>query len=202
MGGNRSQTGLHNADPGSVPSLSAAAQEQVVHRIVGQVTQRTAELTALGARLIGRAAPLPRVAFDLRGQAAGQFRVGAGGEPLIRYNRTLLARYPSEFLAQTVPHEVAHYLAHLRFGRTVRPHGAEWQEIMRGLGADPKRCHDFDVTGLTTRRIRRHLYHCRCGEHALTSIRHHRILRGASYVCRSCGQPLRPGGAKGTDAET
>ncbi len=143
--------------------------------------------------MIGRAAAVPRVAFDLRGRAAGQFRVAAGKEPCIRYNPVLLVRHPSEFLAQTVPHEVAHYLAYLSFGRGIRPHGQEWRQIMRGLGADPRRCHDFDVTGLTTRRLRRYIYHCRCGDHALSSIRHHRILRGASYVCRNCGHALSRG---------
>jgi SprT protein len=180
------QAGLQTSPSGAATSPSAAALDQV--------TQRTRALTAQGGTLIGRAAATPRIVFDLRGQAAGQFRIAAGGEPCIRYNQVLLARHPREFLAQTVPHEVAHYLAFLRFGRDIRPHGREWQQIMRGLGADPRRCHDFDVTGLTTRRIRRHLYHCRCGDHALSSIRHHRILRGASYVCRSCGQALRPGG--------
>lgn len=175
-------------------SPSAAALEQVV--------QRTRALTARGEALIGRAAAAPRVVFDLRGQAAGQFRVGAGGESCIRYNPVLLARHPTDFLSQTVPHEVAHYLAFLRFGRCIRPHGPEWQSIMRGLGADPRRCHDFDVTGLATRRLRRHLYHCRCGDHALSSIRHHRILRGARYVCRGCGQSLRPGSAAGAMGET
>jgi SprT protein len=169
---------------------------------LARAVRLTLRLTAVGAGIIGRPAPAPRVLFDLRGQAAGQFRVCAAGEPTIRYNRQLLARHEAEFLAQTVPHEVAHYLAYLRFGRGIRPHGREWQQIMQGLGADPRRCHDFDVTDLAARRVRRHLYHCRCGEHALTSIRHHRIQRGASYVCRGCGQALQPGGRSGDGAES
>jgi SprT protein len=167
-----------------------------------RVAQRTRDLTAEAPRLIARPAATPRIRFDLRGQAAGQFRLGPGGEPVIRYNPALLVRHEAEFLAQTVPHEVAHYLAYVRFGRGIRPHGPEWQQIMHALGADPRRCHDFDVSGLATRRMRRHLYHCRCGEHALTSIRHHRILRGASYVCRTCGQSLRPGTDAAAQQET
>jgi SprT protein len=166
------------------------------------VVQRTHELTAAAPSLIARHAATPHIRFDLRGQAAGQFRLGPGGEPVIRYNPALLARHEAEFLAQTVPHEVAHYLAYLRFGRGIRPHGPEWQQIMHALGADPRRCHDFDVSGLATRRMRRHVYHCRCGEHALTSIRHHRILRGASYVCRTCGQPLQRGAGAAARQET
>ncbi len=163
---------------------------------------RTVALVNAGSRLIGCRAAVPRVTFDLRGQSAGQFRVDKRGGAHIRYNPTLLARYEADFLAQTVPHEVAHYLAYLRFGRRIRPHGVEWQRLMQGLGANPTRCHDFDVTGLKARQLRQHRYHCDCGEHALTSIRHQRILRGASYVCRVCGEALRPGGPPAADAKT
>lgn len=181
---------------------SAAADAPQPDAARGRVVARTAELMAAGSRLIRRPAALPRIAFDLRGQSAGQFRVDWHGAATIRYNPALLARNEADFLAQTVPHEVAHYLAYLRFGRRIRPHGPEWQELMHALGADPKRCHDFDVSGLQARRLRRHPYHCRCGEHALTSIRHHRVLRGASYVCRACGEALRPGRRPAADAET
>jgi SprT protein len=148
-----------------------------------------------GAAIIKRSAPAARVQFDLRGQSAGQFRVDASGVAFIRYNRALLARHADAFLAQTLPHEVAHYLTYLRFGRRAQPHGQEWQQIMQSLGADPRRCHEFDVSGLKTRHVRRFVYHCRCGDQELTSIRHHRIQRGAGYTCRRCGQTLRPGSA-------
>lgn len=167
-----------------------------------RATERTMALINTGSRLIGRPAPAPLITFDLRGRSAGQCRVDAQGMATIRYNAALLVRHEPDFLAQTVPHEVAHYLAYLRFGRRIRPHGPEWQQIMHALGADPQRCHDFDISGLTARRLRRHPYHCRCGEHALTSIRHHRILRGARYVCRTCGEALRPGGPPAGDTES
>jgi SprT protein len=162
---------------------------------------RTREVLRDGGRLIGRQPALPEIRFDLRGQAAGQFRIDASGRALIRYNPTLLARHEDEFLAQTVPHEVAHYLTFLHFGRGVRPHGEEWRQIMLGLGADPRRCHNFDTSGIATRRMRRYAYHCDCSTHALSSIRHRRVLRGARYLCGRCGQPLRIG-REGNDGET
>jgi SprT protein len=185
--------------PTQHPIVAAPSQTDVSR---ARVVTRTTELVTEGSRLIGRRAPQPRIAFDLRGQAAGQFRVDRNGEAAIRYNLALLVRHAADFIVQTVPHEVAHYLVYLRFGRHVRPHGPEWQQLMRVLGADPRRCHDFDVDGLKARRLRRHAYHCRCGEHALTSIRHHRVLRGARYVCRMCGEALRPGDAPAPNAET
>ncbi len=184
------------ATPAAV-GTQADAGEAARERALAQTTA----LLAAGSTLIARPVPRPRITFDLRGRSAGQFRVD-GGEASIRYNCALLAREEAQFLAQTVPHEVAHYLAYLRFGCHIRPHGPQWQQLMRALGADPRRCHDFDVAGLTTRRLRRHPYHCQCGEHALTSIRHNRILRGARYRCRACGQALRPGRAPAAATES
>jgi SprT protein len=166
-----------------------------------RAAERTRALLALGATLIQRRVPGPQLRFDLRGQAAGQFRIDAAGRPAIRYNADLMARHEEEFLAQTVPHEVAHYLAYLRHGRAIRPHGPQWQTLMRGLGADPRRCHDFDVSDLSARRLQRYAYHCRCAEHELTSIRHRRTLRGATYLCRACGEALRPGPRPARKAE-
>lgn len=189
-------------DPRPPSGRKSGADTSSDHPARLRALARTAELLTAGSTLIQRPVPRPRIAFDLRGRSAGQFRVDSRGHAGIRYNPALLARHEADFLAQTVPHEVAHYLAFLRFGRRIRPHGPEWQQLMRDLGADPRRCHEFDVSGLTARRMRRHPYHCRCGEHALTSIRHHRVLRGASYVCRACGQALLPGRAPAVDAES
>ncbi|NBC47892.1 MAG: hypothetical protein GVY22_07870 [Gammaproteobacteria bacterium] len=131
--------------------------------------------------------------FDLRGRTAGQVRIRSRSDYLIRYNLELLRRGGADFLERTVPHEVAHVVAHERFGPMIRPHGPEWQRIMRTLGAEPSRCHNYDVTDLGQRRLRRFDYHCSCAEHCLTSIRHNRIVKGQRYYCRRCGEPLRRG---------
>jgi SprT protein len=68
---------------------------------------------------------------------------------------------------------------------------------MRALGASPERCHAYDTRGLKTRRLRHHTYHCDCGDHLLTSIRHKRVARGTLYLCRRCGEALRPGPSDG-----
>jgi SprT protein len=141
----------------------------------------------------GRLDPRPQIRFDLRGLTAGQLRIDHQGRCIIRYNPALLLRHGEDFLRRTVPHETAHFLAYRLHGRGIRPHGPEWQAIMRRLGADPERCHDYDVDGLAARRLHYFAYHCDCGEHQLSSIRHNKIRRGASYLCRRCGSGLRPG---------
>lgn len=151
----------------------------------------------LAQALSGPDGPTPRIAieirFDLRGKSAGQVRIRSRSSYLIRYNPNLLERGGSDFLRRTVPHEVAHVLAHYRYGSRIRPHGPEWQAVMRELGAEPSRCHSYDVTGLDQRRVNYFDYHCGCMDHRLSSIRHNRIAKGQRYHCRRCGEPLRRG---------
>ena len=135
--------------------------------------------------------PTPIIRFDLIGKSAGQVRIRGRGGFEIRYNRLLLERNPRDFLAQTVPHEVAHLVAFSRFGPRVPPHGQEWRSIMEALGARPERCHSYEVEGLQKRRLRRYNYRCACRTHPLTSIRHNRVLAGQVYLCKLCGQALQ-----------
>ena len=129
----------------------------------------------------------PEVAWDLRGQAAGQAN---GRRNLIRFNRELAERYPEDFVAQTVPHELAHLVAFKKFGASIRPHGREWQAVIVALGAEPRRTHRYKVTPV--RKLKRYAYQCHCldSEYQLTAIRHNRIQRGHVYVCKCCLQPL------------
>jgi SprT protein len=174
---------------------SPRAARSTDEHLIRQARERTRSLLEHGLARLGGSAAAARieVRFDLRGQTAGQVRIQSRGGYLIRYNLELLRRGGDDFLARTVPHEVAHVLAHQHFGATIRPHGREWQSIMRALGAEPTRCHDYDVTGLAQRRLSYFDYHCGCTDHRLTSIRHNRIAKGQRYHCRRCGEPLQRG---------
>ncbi len=136
--------------------------------------------------------PLP-VHFDVHGAAWGYY-VRKGGERWFRFNPMLFARHFDEGLNDTVPHEVAHYVVDRRYRRRCKPHGAEWQAVMRRFGIDnPRATHDTNLDGLPVRRQRRYLYYCACGEVPLSATRHNRILhKGARYLCRRCGQVLSP----------
>jgi SprT protein len=155
--------------------------------------------------------PTPQVDFSLRGKAAGQARwslvpaarKGSPHNPVhqldhhrphlsLRFNREAYDLAPDWVLQQTVPHEVAHLITRLRWGTSVRPHGPEWQSVMRDcFGLVPKRTHSIPLTA--ARRVAaRFRYVCACREYQLTRIRHHRILRGQQgYACPHCRAPLR-----------
>jgi SprT protein len=167
------------------PALSA---------LTGKVLRRTDYLLDQARRDFAVRIAAPDVRFDLRGRAAGQIRLTPAQNWQVRYNPSLLTRNADAFIVQTVPHECAHLVAFAVYGRGIRPHGAEWQLIMRYFGAEPQRCHNFPVDHLPTRRLRLFPYHCSCRTHDLTSTRHHRALAGQTYCCAACRGHLSPGG--------
>lgn len=135
---------------------------------------------------------LDKIRADIKGKTAGYFRTHPDGLCEINYNPVIFKRHINDFLLTTVPHEVAHLVAYQHFGRKIRPHGKHWQAVMQLFGADIKRCHDYDVSGTGSRQYRRFDYRCDCRLHALTAIRHNRILKGQVYHCVKCHQPLLP----------
>ncbi len=164
--------------------MSARPIDALQQRRVWEITQgcvgKAAEIYAL------ELAPI-EVRFDLRGSAAGMYRVRRA-DRCIRYNPWIFARYFEDSLAVTVPHEVAHYVTDCLYGLSrVRPHGTEWQAVMRALGASPRVSARYDLSGLPLRRQRRFAYRCGCSIHQLSACRHNRVQRGeAVYLCRNC----------------
>jgi SprT protein len=158
-----------------------------------RVRDATHEYIARAGRIYEREIPPITVTFDLKGRAAGMYRVHNQSR-LIRYNPYIFAKYFDDNLATTVPHEVAHYVVDViyRAGR-VRPHGVEWQRVMQSLGAEPRVTGDYDLSGVPVRRQKRYSYRCGCMTHQISSARHNRMLRNkARYYCRRCRSALAP----------
>ncbi|MEP6777975.1 MAG: SprT-like domain-containing protein, partial [Chthoniobacterales bacterium] len=109
-------------------------------------------LLALGGRALARSL---RVTWSSRlRSAAGRadFR-----HKVVSLNPRLKEHGAAE-IDRTLRHELAHLLAHFRFGRRrVRPHGAEWQRACADLGiAGESRCHALPFP--VTERTRHYLY--------------------------------------------
>jgi SprT protein len=179
--------------PGPLIEPSTDNRDPQHLRLQTQAMARTRDLLNQAVSRLGIRARDLEIRFDLRGRAAGQARYGGPGLWIIRYNPVLLHENPQRFIAETVPHEVAHVVAFVRYGHRIRPHGPEWRAIMEQFGATPERCHRYDLSRVPRRATRVFPYHCGCREHELTSIRHHRVLAGQTYLCRRCATPLRPG---------
>ncbi|AHK78126.1 metallopeptidase (SprT family) [Ectothiorhodospira haloalkaliphila] len=138
--------------------------------------------------------PPPPVALNLRGRAAGQWRVVCGEESL-RFNPHIFAQDWANHFPETVAHEVAHSIIYRRFGLGAdrrRPHGPEWREVMLRLGFEPRVTHSSDLSGVPTRRTRKFPYRCSCNVYALGTRRHRTAQAGERiYYCRKCGETLR-----------
>ncbi|UFQ99058.1 SprT family zinc-dependent metalloprotease [Pseudomonas wenzhouensis] len=129
----------------------------------------------------------PEISFKLRGQKAG---VAHLTENKLRFNLQLYRANQEDFLRQTVPHEVAHMVAHQLFGPRIQPHGEEWQLIMRGVyELQPHRCHSYEVE---RRKVNRFIYRCSCvdGEFPFSAQRHALVAKGRRYYCRRCKATL------------
>ena len=159
------------------------------------VLDRTGHMVDLAAAAFGLKLQTPAVSFDLKGRAAGMFRVRSAVAE-IRYNPWIFARWFQQNLAETVPHEVAHFVVYSRYRRRMRPHGPEWREVMQLFGVPPRVTCDYrpeDIADLPGRRLRYFDYTCDCTTHRVSSIRHNRMAAGkAHYQCRRCHGSLRP----------
>ncbi len=160
--------------------------------LIQQAEKQTLDLLSHAEAHFGIRLPGCDIRFDLRGKTAGMVGFPPGRKPYIRYNPELLLHNREQFLSQTLPHEVAHLVARRIFGTNIRPHGHEWKQVMEFFGADPVRCHNYELRDSPTRKIRRFTYSCGCRQHQLTTIRHNRVLKGQTYLCRQCGESLRP----------
>ena len=86
------------------------------------VIQRTQEYLDKATGIFGRNFDPIAVVFDLKGKSAGMYRY-SGLNREIRYNPWVFSKYLNDNLANTVPHEVAHYVINMIYGTQVRPHG-------------------------------------------------------------------------------
>lgn len=143
---------------------------------------------------VGFAAPVPNIMYSLRGRTAGKCFYT---QNRLDFNMVLLNENFEKFMATTVPHEVAHHLDYQYHGgldRSAngrrRPHGLRWKTIMNMLGANPKRCHTYDVSNVGSNRRQTFAYECGCQTYDLTITRHRRILKGTVYKCNKCGTRL------------
>ncbi len=169
-------------------NLSPSQQQQVIDKTDFYIDQAN--------QLLELQLPVIPVKFDLRGKSSGMFvyrRSIGRSDHWIRYNPIIFSHYFDHALQHTVGHEVAHYIAYaISQGRRIKPHGKEWAEIMALFNLPAEVTSRYDVSELPLRQQRRHRYGCGCREHALTTTRHNKILRGSAvYSCQLCRQTLR-----------
>lgn len=124
---------------------------------------------------------IPEIKTNLRGRCAGQC-IMRGVHCTLRFNAKILKENYDEYMKDTVPHEVAHYVVALLYGK-VAPHGREWKGVMNLFGIkNPQRCHTFNIKDTYP-----WIYKCQCREHFVGNKLHALIRKGARiYRCKNC----------------
>ena len=150
--------------------------------LIRQVEDKVLEIYLKAESLYRRNFDLPSINWNLRGIRAGVAHVRTNR---IRLNPILLVENTEKFIAQTVPHEIAHLINRTLNGPHVRPHGPEWKAIMRAFGLPPLRCHNYNVENSVARDQRCGMY-CTCGVHFVSKMISRRVLQGWKYRCRRC----------------
>lgn len=138
----------------------------------------------------GETIPRPNIKFDLRGLCAGKSGFGKG---IIRFNVPVAQENTEDFLKQTVPHEVAHWVQRWKYGydkERVKSHGWQWRKIMIEVyRLSPKVTHRYKVQKVHA--IGLWDYTCGCMDHQLSTVRHNRAKRGHVYLCKRCHRQLK-----------
>ncbi len=181
---------MNQTSPAIAP-LSTEQQRDVVNKTRAYIKQAF-DLFNLKDKTI-------EVTFDLKGRAAGMYRVKYGKgrifmrqQRAIRYNPYIFSKYFEDNYATTIPHEVAHYVTDIIYGlKNIKPHGEEWKAVMHAFDADASVTASYDLSGIPLRKQSLFTYQCDCREHQLSSIRHNKInKRRYRYYCNSCKQKL------------
>ena len=129
----------------------------------------------------------PSVVYRKRGTTAG---TADYYKNQIDLNPVLLMDNIDAFLSRTVPHEMAHLITgivyphtnYASYGKKRSPHGSEWKSVMRVLGADPSRCHNYDISTVKKERVS-YEYICeKCGTSIEMSTRAHNKQQRAAKM--------------------
>lgn len=95
----------------------------------------------------------PTIRYDIRNHIGG---LAQWQKNLIRFNLILMVENEEHYLANVVPHEVAHIVNRL-VNAPVPPrkkllsHGKQWKEVMGVFGVAPAVCHEYDCSSIETR---------------------------------------------------
>ncbi|MGO1618358.1 MAG: SprT family zinc-dependent metalloprotease [Oceanisphaera sp.] len=150
-----------------------------------RIISRAYDCMKQASQALGRDFLPPRVLFTQRGRIAGSAWLERWE---LRFNPILLADNEPEFISDIVPHEVAHLVAFACYGK-VKPHGQEWQHIMRSIFKRvPHTRHQLDISKAAPT----FSYQCECRRHQLTLRRHNNMLRKKQrYQCLYCNGILK-----------
>ena len=168
-----------------------------VEMVKARIMERHAATVAKAKALFPQFGGDVPVYFFETGRTAGL----AHSDGRVGYNTHIFAQDMERFLADTVPHEVAHVVCLTL--RLDNGHGANWKRVCRLLGGSAARCYSGEgIEHKMLRKRKRYEYRASCGTSVMVSdVMHGKIQRGARcYRLRSTsGQLLAEGFTGKTD---
>lgn len=165
-------------------SIERITQEHKVDAL-NRITKKANECFDKADKFFGN--KFKRSIYNLkqRGRAAGTAHLQKNE---LRFNLFMYQQDPTEFINTVVPHEVAHLIVFQIYGNSVKPHGREWQAVMKKVyGILPSRTHTFE----TPPQKQPYIYRCSCQKHQFSKQRHSRAQKGVEYICKGCKSNLQ-----------
>ena len=110
-------------------------------------------------------------------------------QPKVSFNEVIMKNESDESFLQTIIHEIVHHVVYRRYPYAKQAHGPEFRYAMRIMGAEPKRCHNYDLNGLNVRNktTKRYEYKCQCGiTHMISTTIHNKIINSEIRYCNTC----------------
>lgn len=164
-----------------------------------QTTNKLEELESVVEQFGLDVPPLGKVKWNLRGKTAGKCSTRPPYD--LHLHPELAEMYEQKYIDRTVVHEYAHAVTMFNHPDS-SPHGSEWKAVMSYFGAEPTRCHSYDVEKLSTNRD---TVKTACGCPDLIRMASPRRANNwikKRYYCRVCKQSIRIVGYKATNSAT
>jgi len=156
-------------------------------------------------KMVCKTAGMPEMAQEIEVEWSNRMTRCAGKaylqRKLIKLSNPIWALAGDKVNEDTVVHETCHILVYWEWanrargrmrsaGSPPRPHGSEWQQLMRKCGYEPKRCHSVDTSAIRPKR-KRYRFDCGCKEgHLVSRQLVARMGAGKQYVCRLCRKQI------------
>lgn len=158
-----------------------------------QIKQAVVEIYEKASRLFNLKNPsVPDVSFFSKSGTAGRAWYA---EHRVEFNEILALENPETFMT-TIAHEIAHLITDQLYPNAKQHHGPEFKYVMESLGYDPRTYHSYDVSSVSTRRVKiRYEYVCvECGKtYEVATPTHKKIMavNAIGYFCTKCKSGIR-----------
>lgn len=117
-----------------------------------KVEEKMKECYAIAAKHYKLSFEFPEIRYDIKSWMGG---LAYYKKNLVRYNLILLVENEEDYIATTVPHEVAHLIAYKVWEndttpnkKKLMPHGKIWKDVMGVLNVEPRVKHTYDCSSI------------------------------------------------------